>query len=108
MRGLTDRRKWLQLAKENGINKDMFYNRIRNFGWGMELRQPNRVRLHMKRENKHLEQQSVRVFYLKNMFSLPNRMEFLSFGAFFRSNVEPMRQCNPSLLIGSVYPVSPS
>ncbi|MHA7582817.1 hypothetical protein ACX12E_20870 [Paenibacillus vandeheii] len=28
-RGATDRRKWLQMALENGINKNKFYNRIR-------------------------------------------------------------------------------
>ncbi|MBB6021419.1 hypothetical protein HNR77_002514 [Paenibacillus sp. JGP012] len=34
-RGVTDRRKWLQIALENGINKNTFYNRIR-LGWKME------------------------------------------------------------------------
>lgn len=32
-RALKDRRKWLQLARENGINKATFYTRIRNLGW---------------------------------------------------------------------------
>ncbi|ALP38003.1 hypothetical protein ASL14_19225 [Paenibacillus sp. IHB B 3084] len=35
-RPLTDRRKWLQLARENGISRDTFYTRIRNMGWSME------------------------------------------------------------------------
>ncbi|WP_051290027.1 hypothetical protein [Paenibacillus massiliensis] len=34
-RALTDRRKWLQLARENGISRDTFYNRVR-LGWSME------------------------------------------------------------------------
>ncbi|MNW46372.1 hypothetical protein D3C74_236640 [compost metagenome] len=54
-RGLTDRRKWLRLARDNGIKKETFYSRVRNLGWSMEraaaqpLETPEEAREHALR-----------------------------------------------------------
>ncbi|MGO0058621.1 hypothetical protein ACTID9_00905 [Brevibacillus fluminis] len=36
LRKLTDRRKWVEIAKRNGIGYSTFMNRVNNHGWGME------------------------------------------------------------------------
>ncbi|GED34982.1 hypothetical protein P9G84_22240 [Brevibacillus centrosporus] len=36
LRRVTDRRKWVEIAKQNGIGYNTFMNRVNNHGWEME------------------------------------------------------------------------